>query len=93
MAEHPTYEQLSALCAQMAAALEVFKDHYPTGVNPRLDDAYRAGKSALTAYAASSPDPQYGKLPSESVIEQIIKQNVDELAAARAILNRARGES
>lgn len=67
MSNTPTYDQLSALCAQMAAALEeckkaaqLLEDLSACGA----DDEYTAALSqqidaALTAYRTLSHDPQW----------------------------------
>lgn len=59
----PTYDQLSALCAQIAAALSNV-EAIMSIVEPRSDKAeYLNGltevRAALTAYRTLSPDPQY----------------------------------
>lgn len=67
----PTYDQLSALCAQMAAALEAYKhamEGFAQAVRqdsglaypwPAQELALPAVDTALTAYRTLSPDPQW----------------------------------
>lgn len=64
MSDTPTYDQLSALCAQLAAALRKWGPYHgyvPEGV-------YSDTNKALTAYAASSPDPGWQRVPKGHVV-------------------------
>lgn len=60
MSDTPTYDQLSALCAQMAAALEATNKAVGLEANAA---AYAARERALTAYRTLSPDPQWQRVP------------------------------
>jgi hypothetical protein len=67
MTNTPTYDDLSALCAQLAAALSVSEkalEYYGDTMCAR-DDLAAPGeiKAALTAYRTLSPDPQWQRVP------------------------------
>ena len=70
MSDTPTYEQLSALCAQMAAALDDL-------LNTRHDSDRRnaiimRAINALKAHATLSPDPQWQRVPSKGDLIRLI---------------------
>lgn len=65
MSDTPTYDQLSALCAQMAAALEKLdRDifHDPQEIE-RAGQFRETIESALTAYRTRSPDLVWQRVP------------------------------
>lgn len=60
MSDTPTYDQLSALCAQMEAALEKAHPSLYNGFEPdNQSSSFYAVDAALTAYRTLSPDPQW----------------------------------
>ena len=76
----PTYDQLSALCAQLAAALDgvlaITQDStgvagYHLNGNVAEWDEFEeifAVRTALTAYRTLSPDPQWQRVPEGCVV-------------------------
>jgi hypothetical protein len=60
----PTYDELSALCAQMAAALEAYVADVENPLQT-CSNGYTTEKArtALTAYRTLSPDPQWQRVP------------------------------
>lgn len=71
MTNTPTYDQLSALCAQLAAALNawmVFSNADDPAYKARWEVRGRVDTiAALTAYATMSPDPQWQRVPEGHV--------------------------
>lgn len=62
----PTYDQLSALCAQMAAAVKAMYPYLET--SEEGDRATQVALSALTAYRTLSTDPQWQRVPEGCVV-------------------------
>lgn len=104
-ARTPTYDQLSALCAQMAAALQFYQDGWRFKMlkgrpglewHPKealLDDCGNTAKAALTAYRTLSPDPVYAEAKNMfALLSSIdIVRGADPTEIANT-LNRARGK-
>lgn len=69
-ARKPTYDQLSALCAQMVEALEAIIDRSKNGElgTSKVLDMRAFAATALTAYRTLSPDPVWQRVPEGCVV-------------------------
>lgn len=102
----PTYDELSALLAQMAAALEKAQfqlsqldpaPEFKDAIDKEISDA----GDALTAYRTLSPDPQWQRVP-EKPSADVVQAAIDTFGiqpgfaamerAIKAAFKRARGE-
>lgn len=74
MTDTPTYDDLSALCAQMAAALEQAEKLIHPFIleqNPKWKEQI---ESALTAYRTLSPDPQWQRVPEGAAADVLAER-------------------
>lgn len=107
MTDQPTYDQLSALCAQMAATLQAITE---MSGPMALKSAQAMAEIDLTAYRNLSPDPVWQRVPEGCAVvpTQLTSDMLSDLQrgemqgfasiwddlieSAQPAVNRARGE-